>query len=214
MKIWILRSSDNFWLKSRFTLFCTLFTFFFVGSYKVSCFLPSPRKWFQNWPKSKKGHRFQNFGNRITTENAIFGQFFKILQNGTFWDHSSSMCHWQVLPFPRSIVEQQKNNCKVMGILCNGEKKINGNRNCILWNETKKPIVPEIAFSGMGQTNQLFQKLYLVEWDKKTQCENQLQKLVGRKTANCKMNGNLQRIKKKKQLLPMSIAKIVGDPFF
>ena len=124
------------------------------------------------------------------------------------------MCHWQILPSSRSIVEQQKNNCKVMDILCNGEKKINGNQNCILWNETKKPIVPEIAFSGMGQTNQLFQKLYLVEWDNKTQCENQLQKLVGRKTANCKMNGNLQRSKKKQPIVTNVNWKNFGQPIF
>jgi len=101
-----------------------------------------------------------------------------------------------------------------MDILCNGEKKINGNRNCILWNETKKPIVPEIAFSGMGQTNQLFQKLYLVEWDKNKQCENQLQKLVGRKTANCKMNGNIKRSKEKKPIVTNVNCKNSGQPIF
>ena len=65
----------------------------------------------------------------------------------------------------------------------------------------KKSMATEIAFCGMGQKNQLFQKLYLVEWDKTKQCENQLQKLVGRKTANYKMNGNIQRSKEKKTIV-------------
>ena len=63
----------------------------------------------------------------------------------------------------------------------------------------KKSMATEIVSSGMGQTNQLFQKL--LEWDKNKQCENQLQKFVERKTANCKMNGNIERSKEKNELL-------------
>jgi hypothetical protein len=43
-----------------------------------------PTNGFEIDPKAKKAHRFENFGDRIVTENAIFGQFFKISQNGTF----------------------------------------------------------------------------------------------------------------------------------
>ena len=39
---------------------------------------------FEIGQKAKKGHKFENLSHMITTENAIFGQFFKILQNGTF----------------------------------------------------------------------------------------------------------------------------------
>ena len=85
-KIWILRVLDDFWPKSRFTLLGTFFTLFFLGVKKYCVWTLSSINGFKIGPKAKKGYRFENFGDRITTENAIFGQFFKILQNGTFWD--------------------------------------------------------------------------------------------------------------------------------
>ena len=65
-------------------------------------------------------------------------------------------------------------------------------------------------FRDFLQSSPSFQKLYLVEWDKNKQCENQLQKLVGRKIANCKMNDNIQRSKEKKPIVT-KIAKVVGE---
>jgi len=43
-----------------------------------------PANGFEIGQKAKKGHRFENLSHKIVTENAIFGQFFKISQNGTF----------------------------------------------------------------------------------------------------------------------------------
>ena len=49
-------------------------------------------------------------------------------------------------------------------------------------------MATEIAFCGMRQKNQLFQKLHLVEWDKPTNCSRNCIKWNGTKKHNVKTN--------------------------
>ena len=81
-KIWILRFLDDFWPKSRFTLFGTLF--FFCWGFKSIVFRTlCPANGFEIDLKAKKGHRFENFCHKIRTENVLlevnFSKFHKMV---------------------------------------------------------------------------------------------------------------------------------------
>ena len=85
-KIWILRVLDDFWPKSRFTLFGTLFTFFFLGAKKYCVWTLSSINGFEIGQKAKKGHRFENFLTKLLPRMLFLANFSKFHKNGTFWD--------------------------------------------------------------------------------------------------------------------------------
>ena len=74
------KSSENL----KIQIYRTLFTLFLVRQKKYCIKTLCPANGFEIGQKAKKGHRFENLSHKITTENPIFYQFFKILQNGTF----------------------------------------------------------------------------------------------------------------------------------
>ena len=76
-KIWILRVLDDFWPKSKFTLFGTLFTLFLPGVEKYCVWTLSSINGFKIGPKAKKGHRFENFITKLLPKMLFLANFSK-----------------------------------------------------------------------------------------------------------------------------------------
>ena len=76
-KIWILRFLDDFWPKSKFTLFGTLFTLFLLGVQKYCIKALCPANGFEIGQKAKKGHRFENSVTKLLPRMRFLANFSK-----------------------------------------------------------------------------------------------------------------------------------------